>query len=187
MDASSDYDDHQLIAEISSGNMEAVTRFYQRHEARVYRYALSKLNDNFAAADILNDVMLEVWRSASRFEGRSKVTTWLLSIAHNKIVDLWRKKGRREFTEYEESMADESIDSDPELAAVGASDGKLLRICLAKLSPEHSEVLHLVFFEDLAYSEIAEITGVPEGTVKSRVFHARSLMKKQLAHAMRLS
>jgi len=176
--------DQQLIEAIAAGDMNAVTEFYQRHEARVFRYASSKLSDSFAAADILNDVMIDVWRSAGRFQGRSKVSTWLLGIAHNKVMDHWRKKGGREFTEIDDSAVDDSPEVNPEAALAAASDGKLLRLCLAKLKDEHREILHLIFFEDLGYNEIAEIINVPEGTVKSRAFHARAMMKKQLAHAM---
>jgi len=177
--------DEALLTAIAAGDNDAVSTFYLRHEARVYRYALSKLGDSFAAADILNDVMLEVWKSASRFQGRSKVTTWLLGIAHHKVVDHWRKQGARDYTELDENLADDSSGANLEQLATAASDGKLLHACLAKLSAEHREILHLVFFEELGYSEIADIIEVPEGTVKSRAFHARNLMKKQLANAMR--
>lgn len=178
-------DDTQLLARIAQGDMDAITVFYQRHEARVYRYALSKIGDTFAAADVLNDVMMQVWRGAAKFEGRAKVSTWLLGIAHNKVVDHWRKVGGREFTELDDNLEDESTGADPERLSLAASDGKLLNECMAKLKPEHREILHLVFYEELGYSEIAEIIQVPEGTVKSRVFHARTLIKKQLAHATR--
>ena len=185
MDALQERDDQQLLDAIAAGDMQAVTHFYQRHHLRVYRYVLSKLNDSFAAADILNDVMLEVWKSASRFEGRAKVTTWLLGIAHHKVLDHWRKQGNREFVELDDAMKDDSPNADMEYVLAAARDKKLLRECMAKLSAEHREVLHLVFFEELNYSEIADIVQVPEGTVKSRVFHAKNLMKKQLAGAMR--
>jgi len=178
--------DQQLLTEIANGDMNAVTVFYQRHESRVYRYAMTKVSDSSVASDILNDVMMQVWRSAAKFEGRAKVTTWLLGIAHNKVVDHWRKLGKREYTELDENMEDDTTSGvNPAHATEAASDGKLLRTCLAKLKPEHREILHLVFFEELGYSEIANIIDVPEGTVKSRVFHARNLMKKQLANATR--
>lgn len=178
-------DDNLLIQAIADGDSEAVSEFYRRHESRVYRFALAKLKDQFVAADVLNDVMLEVWRSAGKFEGRAKVSTWLLGIARNKILDHWRKKGSREFTEVDDSLEDESENINPENASAAASDGKLLRACMAKLKEEHREILHLVFFEELGFSEIAEIIQVPEGTVKSRAFHARSQMKQQLVRAMR--
>jgi RNA polymerase sigma factor, sigma-70 family len=185
MSATPDWSDEQLIQAIANDNMEAVNEFYRRHENRVYRYALSKLGDSFAAADVLNDVMLEVWRCSAKFEGRAKVTTWLLGIAHNKIIDLWRKQGAREFTEVDENMVDESESTNPEKVNAAASDGKLLRQCMAKLKEEHREILHLIFFEELGFTEIANIMQVPEGTVKSRAFHARAQMKIQLTRAMR--
>ncbi len=177
-------DDTQLLAAIAAGDMPAMTAFYRRHESRVYRFVLSKLNDSFAAADILNDVMMEVWKSAGRFAGRSKVTTWLLGIANHKVLDHWRRKGAREFTELNEHMADESPAANIEQTIDAASDGKLLHLCMNRLSAEHREVLHLVFFEELGYTDIAGIINVPEGTVKSRVFHAKDLLKKQLAKAV---
>ncbi|MFT5084172.1 MAG: RNA polymerase sigma-70 factor (ECF subfamily) [Lentisphaeria bacterium] len=178
-------DDVDLLLAIASSDMEAISEFYRRHEARVMRYAMSKLSDSFAAADILNEVMLEVWKSAARFQGRAKVTTWLLGIAHNKVVDHYRKKGGREYSELDEAMPDDSPHADPEQMVSSASDSKLLHTCIDKLSSEHREILHLVFFEELGYSEISAIIQVPEGTVKSRVFHARNLLKKQLAYTMR--
>lgn len=185
MNVESIQEDEGLLTAIAAGDMNAVTNFYKRHEARVYRFALSKMGDQFAAADILNDVMLEVWRSAASFQGRAKVTTWLLGIAHNKVVDYWRKKGAREFTEVDENLEDESAQASPEALTEAASDSKMLRACLAKLKDEHREILHLIFFEELGFSEIAEIIQVPEGTVKSRAYHAREQMKQQLARAMR--
>jgi len=185
MNATSTRDDEQLIQAIANGDMDAVSEFYRRHEARVYRFVLSKTGDSFVTADILNDVMLEVWRSAGKFQGRAKVTTWLLGIAHNKILDYWRKKGAREFTEMDENMEDESEGASPEQVTAAASDVKLLRACMAKLKDEHREILHLIFYEELGFGEIAEIIQVPEGTVKSRAYHARMQMKQQLARAMR--
>ncbi len=175
--------DEELIAAIADEKMDAVEEFYRRHEARVYRFALSKLGDSHTAADILNDVMLEVWRSAGKFQGRAKVTTWLLGIAHHKIIDHWRKVGGREFTEVDESLVDESETSSPEHVNAAASDGKLLKACMEKLKDEHREILHLIFYEELNFGEIAEIIQVPEGTVKSRAYHARMQMKQQLLRA----
>lgn len=173
--------DEQLLGAMAGGEMAAMTVFYHRHEMRVYRYLLSKLNDSFAAADILNEVMLEVWRSAGRFGGRSKVTTWVLGIANNKVLTYWRKQGRREFTDVDENLTDDTPAADLEQALAAVQDGEVLHASMQALSPPHREILHLVFFEELDYAEIASILQVPEGTVKSRVYHAKNLLKKQLA------
>src|SRR5690554_5763593 len=91
--------DEQLLLAMAGGELDAMNAFYHRHETWLYRYLMAKLNDSFVAADLLNEVMLDVWRSAARFAGRSKVTTWMFGIAHNKVLSHWRKLGSREFTE----------------------------------------------------------------------------------------
>lgn len=187
MDTSLQETDEQLLHAMAGGDMEAMTAFYRRHETRVYRYLMSKLNDSFVAADLLNEVMLEVWRSATRFAGRAKVTTWMLGIANNKVLTYWRKLGKREFTDLDDNLTDETPAADLEQALSAVQDGEVLRAGLQTLSPPHREVLHLLFFEELDYAEIASILKVPEGTVKSRVYHAKNLLKKQLARATRSS
>lgn len=179
--------DEHLLHAMAGGDTEAMTVFYRRHETRVYRYLMAKLNDSFVAADLLNEVMLEVWRSATRFAGRAKVTTWMLGIANNKVLTHWRKQGAREFTEVDDNLPDDTPAADLEQALAAVQDGDVVRAAMQTLSPPHREVLHLVFFEELDYAEIAGILQVPEGTVKSRVFHAKNLLKKQLARAMRSS
>lgn len=185
MENSSQDSDEQLLRTMAVGDTAAMTAFYRRHETRVYRYLLSKLNDSYTAADLLNEVMLEVWRSATRFAGRSKVTTWMLGIAHNKVLTHWRKQGAREFTELDENLTDDSPAADLEQAMSAMKDARVLRACMQDLSSSHREILHLVFFEELDYAEIASILQIPEGTVKSRVYHAKNLLKTQLARAMR--
>ncbi|HIC81453.1 MAG TPA: sigma-70 family RNA polymerase sigma factor, partial [Kiloniellaceae bacterium] len=72
---------------MANGDQTALDDFYRQYEGRVYRFIRSKLNDSFDAADVLNEVMFEVWRSAGRYEGRSAVSTWVLGIAHHKAID----------------------------------------------------------------------------------------------------
>lgn len=178
-----DRPDSELIAAIADQDMPALSEFYRRHQKRVYHFLLSKLNDPFTASDLLNDTMLDVWRSAGRFEKRARVTTWLLGIANHKVLDLWRQQGRRRTTELEETMIDDSPGADIEALTLAARDRQRLARGMARLSPEHREILHLVFFEELNYEEISRIIDIPEGTVKSRVYHAKKLIKQHLASA----
>ncbi|HEY7884697.1 MAG TPA: sigma-70 family RNA polymerase sigma factor [Cellvibrionaceae bacterium] len=173
-----------LLAAIARKDQSAIAAFYRLYESSVYRFVLSRLNDSHAAADILNEVMMEVWKSADKFEGRSKVRTWLLGIAHFKVLDHYRARKKHEHEEVDDQLPDESPGAQQEQLLSAAQDARLLQQAMAKLSPEHREVLHLAFFEDLNYSEIGEIFGVPEGTVKSRIFHAKKLAKKQLERLM---
>lgn len=178
-----DRQDNELLNAIADQDMRALSEFYRRHQSRVYHFVLSKLNDPFTSNDLLNDIMLEVWRSAGRFQGRAQATTWLLGIAHHKVLDLWRQQGRRHFTELDETMIDESPDADIEALTLAVRDKERLAECMARLSSEHREILHLVFFEELDYSDIGRIVDIPEGTVKSRVHHAKKLIKQYLTDA----
>ena len=178
--------DEQLLHAMAGEDMDALGEFYRRHESRVYRYLVTRLNDSATAADLLNDVMLDVWRGAARFAGRSKVTTWMLGIAHHKVLNHWRRQGSRVFTEVDETLEDESESANLEKALSAVQDAERLRECLGKLSDAHREVIHLVFFEELDYAEIATVMGVPEGTVKSRVHHAKNRLQQLLVRSLKV-
>ncbi len=169
-----------LLARIADGSEQALAHFYKSFHARVYAFVLRRLNDPAEASDILNEVMLEVWRSASRFESRSQPLTWVLGIAHHKVLDALRRRGRRQTEELDESLADEDAPSASDLMNA-AQNAAFLRHCLDRLSDAYRMVMHLAFFEDLPYPEIAEIVECPLGTVKTRVFHAKRLLKECLS------
>jgi RNA polymerase sigma-70 factor (ECF subfamily) len=174
-----DEKDRQLLKGIVAGDQSAMRDFYNAHESRIYAYATNKLNDTHAAADIVNEVMIAVWKGADKYQGKSKVRSWLLRIAHYKVVDVYRKNGRAEMTELDEALPDEENVSTLEI--VGALENrKYINECLERLSDSHREVIHLSFFEDMAYADVATIMGCPEGTVKTRMFHARQLLKRCL-------
>lgn len=171
-----------LIARMARGDERALAEFYDAFHGRVYAFALRVVREPADAAEVLNEVMLEVWRRAAQFEGRSRALTWVLGIAHHKSID--RVRGRR--AQYvDEAALDAVADDAPPAVEVLArlEDGERLRECLERLSEAHRRVLHLAFFDDLAYPEIAEVVGVPLGTVKTRAFHAKQLLKACLAGA----
>ncbi len=175
----------QLLQRIASGNEAALADFYRLYEARIYRFAQARLNDPFAAADILNEVMLEVWKQAGHFEGRSKLSTWLLGITRHKVLDRLRLRQRSHPSQHQElddRLADESPSHEAVIAA--ARDAERLRQCLDRLPDSQREVLHLAFYEDLGYREIASLVDCPEGTVKSRVYHAKEALKRCLSRLM---
>lgn len=113
-----------------------------------------------------------VWNEADRFEGRSKATTWILGIARNLSHNLLRReaRGTRE-------LDPPAVGEDP---GPPAERAVLIDAAVARLSPRLREVLHLVFYEELTLREVAEILGIPEGTVKSRMHHARKTLAKEL-------
>jgi RNA polymerase sigma-70 factor (ECF subfamily) len=171
--------DQQLLIQIAAGSQSAMEQLYQHFESRLYHFALNRLHDSFEAADVVNEVMLQVWRGAARFQGRSKVSTWVFGIAHNKIVDRLRKLGRARLDEIDPQQPDEDAPMLADVVAAVEASGRL-RECIERLSDAHRQVVHLAFFEDLPYPEIAEILACPQGTVKTRMFHARRQLKQCL-------
>jgi RNA polymerase sigma-70 factor (ECF subfamily) len=173
-----------LLARIAQGQKAAFEQFYDAFYARVYAFALRHLRNPADAAEVLNEAMLEVWRSASRFEGRSKPLTWVFGITHHKVIDRLRRRHKEHHEEFDEELAPELADeTQPSAldALARAENAEQVRRCLERLSGAHRLVVHLAFFEDLSYPEIAEIVGCPVGTVKTRMFHAKEHLKRCLA------
>lgn len=176
MTAHDDQTDSALLAAMAQGDERALESFWHRHQKRVYGFALQRLGEPADAADVLNDVMLTAWHQAGRFEGRSRVTTWLLGIAHHRVLDRLRARGRQRWAPLEH--APEDIDSDPShQAAQGSEYAAGLTACMRRLPPNQRDVVHLAFVEELSYPDVSRILDIPEGTVKTRMFHARKALK----------
>ncbi len=172
-------DDRALIDRIAGGDKRAMRAFYERHSGSLQKFVALRLADPFEAADIVQEAMLEVWRGAGRFEGRSSVKSWLYNIARNKAVDRIRQKSRTPLGEPDAEVPDEA--PDPLAVTEALEEAARLKACMAELRAEHRAVLHLAFFQDLAYAEIAEIENCPVGTVKTRIHHAKRLLMHCLA------
>lgn len=152
---------------------------YLAHEQHVRAFVGSRLRDEAEASDIVHDTMLSVWRGAAGFAGRSAVRSWIFTLARNKVADHVRKQARVSLAEPDETAPSEEPDAE---AVVGAAqDADRVRSCVAALSDRHRAVVHLAFYEDLTYAKIAEIEGTPEGTIKTRIFHAKKLLMRCLS------
>lgn len=119
---------------------------FARHHVRIFRFVLRLLRDEMAAEDVIGEVFLDVWRQASRFEGRSAVSTWLIAIARFKALSMLRKR-RDDALDEETAESIEEPSDDPERAVAKQDKGAKLRACLAALSPEHREVIDLVYYQ----------------------------------------
>lgn len=173
-------EDTDLIRRVGAGDRAALKTLYERHSDALYKFLRYRLRDPFEASDVTQEVFLEIWRAAARFEGRSSPRTWIFGIARNKAVDRMRR-GAREASvpDPDTEIPDEA--PDPETIAVRASDAARLRTCISGLSDTHRSAIHLAFYEELPYAEIATIEGVPIGTIKTRVLHAKRLLMHCLA------
>lgn len=173
---------YELIKRVADGDRAALADLYRTLEKPVYRFILSRLNDPFESSDILHDVFMEVWRSASRFEGRSKVQTWIFGIAHRKVIDRHRKAGRTSLTDAPPDIIDDADSA--ETCIVASQDAAQVHHCMAQLSEEHRSAISLAFWEDMSYREIASVCDTAEGTIKTRIFHAKKLLMRCLSKLM---
>jgi RNA polymerase sigma-70 factor (ECF subfamily) len=170
--------DLEVIKQIAGGDKRALETLYTRHSGRTFKFLLRLAANRSAAEDLTHDVFLEIWKSAGRFEARSSVGTWILSIARFKALDARRKQ--RSLTEHDLPARAEPT---PEMTAMKESTGNYMRECLAQLSAEHQEIIDLVYFHEKSVAEVSLILGIPENTVKTCMFYARKNLKEHLLAA----
>jgi RNA polymerase sigma-70 factor, ECF subfamily len=174
--------DEILIGRIAQGDRLAMQVLFARHHVRVYRFVLRLVGNAAVAEDLISEVFLDVWRQADRFEGRSAVSTWLFAIARFKALSSMRRKPDEELDEEAASAVEDTAD-DPEITIQKKDKGTALRKCMQALSPEHREVIDLVYYHEKSVEEVAKIIGIPEATVKTRVFYARKKLSELLKAA----
>src|SRR4030088_616574 len=172
--------DEMLLEGIAAGGRNAMHILYSRHNVRVYRFVLRIVRDTTMAEDLVSQVFLGVGRAANQFEGRSQVSTWLLSIARFKALTALRQRRHEDIDQ--EDMLEIADEADTPEASLNRSDtSAILRACVAKLSPAHREIINLVYYHEKTVEEVGAIIGIPQSTVKTRMFYAR----KQLADLLK--
>jgi RNA polymerase sigma-70 factor (ECF subfamily) len=164
--------DDMLVARIGEGDRLAMQTLFARHRTPVYRWLLRFVGNETLAEDLVSDVFLDVWRQASRFEGRSSVSTWLMAIARFKAISARRRRADAELDDVVESTVADTAD-DPAVVLEKKNRDETLRAALTRLSAEHKEIIDLVYYHEKSVDECAQIIGVPSGTVKTRMFYAR--------------
>jgi RNA polymerase sigma-70 factor (ECF subfamily) len=174
--------DESLIRRIAAGDQLAMRTLFARHRIPLYRWLLRIVRDETTAEDLLSDVFLDVWRQAASFQGRASVSTWLLAIARYKALSARRARVDAQLDERIASTVADPADN-PEAALQEKNRSKMLRDSLASLSPEHGEVIDLVYYHGKSVKEVADIIGVGEATVKTRMFYARRKLASLVAVA----
>ena len=172
--------DEMLVARIAAGDKLAMQVLFARHRTPIYRWLLRFVGNKTVAEDLLSDVFFDVWQQAGRFEGRAAVTTWLLSIARFKALSARRRRTDAALDETIETTVADSAD-DPEIALQKKGRNERLRQSITKLSPEHREIIDLVYYHEKSVDDAADILGIPRATVKTRMFYARKKLA-ELVH-----
>ncbi len=166
-----------LLKEIGEGSEAAMREVYRAYSRKIYAYVLNNLRDPGEAEEIVVDTMHEVWKHPDRFRGQSKFSTWLIGIARYKMLTALRER-EAEHDEIDEEMPADGPGTFELLAQKQRREG--VQRCMDKLSHEHRECLHLVFYEGMTVGEVALVQHCPENTVKTRLFHARQKIKNCL-------
>jgi len=168
-----------LLQRIGHGDRNAFAQLFKELQQPLFCYLMKLLRDRDATEEVLNETMLEVWRQAARFEGRSLATTWIFSIAHNLAVSRLRK--RRDIAlDEEQAMMIEDESPTADIGVEKKDVSRLVERLMNKLSAEHREILHLAYWQELSVLQIADMLQLPPSTVKTRMFYARLRLKALL-------
>jgi RNA polymerase sigma-70 factor (ECF subfamily) len=179
------HDDRRLIADVIAGNSAAFGELVARYQDRLFNVAYRVLDNTEDAADVVQEVFVNAYQSLRAFKGDSELFTWLYRIAFNTAISFKRRRRRVmriDGTSDDGGLdpEDRSLDTAPEAQLERTEDERVLAEAMAKLSPEHRTVLVLKDIDGLKYEDIAEVMGVPIGTVRSRLHRARLELKSLL-------
>ncbi len=172
-------EDARLLGLVVEKDLRAFEELYRAYHPRLTRFLTNVLRRAHLVEEVLNDTMLVVWRHPERYNGKSKVSTWIFAIAFRKAL----KAIKRSDDPVEDKHAEqrESGEAGPEQQVGRHQVQQVLMDAINELSAEHRAVVDLTYFHEIGYREIAEIMDCPVDTVKTRMFHARRHLKKKLA------
>jgi RNA polymerase sigma factor (sigma-70 family) len=188
MDLSAETDEN-LMMRFGRGEAAAFEALYSRHEARVFRYLFRQLRDQAGADDVMQDVWFSVARNAQRYQPDAKFTTWLFTLAHNRMIDVIRKRRpQQSLDDVGESEDGSSLQDrlpadgrdEPERRTQSLQEADALLAAVAKLPADQRSAFLLQAEADLSLEDIAAATGTNFETVKSRLRYARAKLKQLL-------
>lgn len=171
--------DTLLLKRISDGDRQAFTEIYLSYQPRLIKFCSRILkNDVALAADIVDEALIEVWKSAGSFSGRSQPSTWIHSITRFRLIGYLRKnKELVQSNDFDwKDIEDQTLLPDEEMMI--SERNKKIVSHLSKLSDKHREVIELVYFKEFSIKNIAKMLNISENTVKTRMFYARGKLKE---------
>ena len=171
-----------LTAVVERGDMVALQGLFDRYRSQIYQTAIGIVRDAHLAEEVMQDCFYRLYRYANRIDGSSPIAPWLYRVTVNLCYSRLKKR-RRHWTEPFHELAERlwaGPRSAPEYIAEQGETQSVIRATLERLSPQHRAVLVLHYFHDYSLAEIAAILECPEGTVKSRLFYARKVLREQL-------
>lgn len=178
--------DRAAIRAVANGSGDAVAELYDRYGGTVYGLALRVLGQPDLAEEIVQDVFAQVWRDAGRYDAnRSTVAGWIVMLTRTRAIDRLRaRKARPDLQRPVDTTEAAPLASPavtPEVSTLAAEDTRLVRGALARLPDQFRSLVELAYYEGLSHSEIAARTGIPIGTVKTRLRSAMGTLRSVLA------
>ena len=188
--------DLTLVAKSQAGDYRAFDDLVLRHRGRVYAMIQNMVKNEADSWDLSQEVFVKVWKALPKFEARAKFTTWLYRIVHNVVYDWMRKRKLQSAGEFDDTLmkanqiavgarTTPSQNARPD-EALGNEELRIkIEEAMAKLTPEHQEIVLLREVQGMDYKEIAEILEISMGTVMSRLFYARKKLQGLLSDEAR--
>lgn len=168
--------EYNLLARVAKKDIKAFEALYKLLSQSVFNYLFRLLQNRESAEDILMEVFSAVWKSAINFKGKSRVKTWIFGIARNLAFNEIRKKRPLNYDFIDDTLKDKESNK----AIKGFENSEYIQKALLSLTSKHREILDLVFFHEIKYTQIAELLSIPVNTVKTRVYNAKAALKTQI-------
>ncbi len=171
--ANRELEERALLELIAAKDRDALSDLYSQYHARLFKFVFRMTRSYSAADELVNDIMLAVWRGAGKFRGDSKPSTWIFGIAYRQAL---KRLSRKQLT----IASHLDVDQLPDTQSKAVEQEDWVRQGLETLPAAQRLAMELVFFLGLSYEEVAAVTECPVNTVKTRMFHARRKLKEQL-------
>lgn len=173
--------DHELVAKALQGNQKAFRAIVERHHATAYAVVRAILGDHDDVEDVLQNVYVKVYRGLAGFRGEARLSTWIYQIARNEAINAARRR-RPDSQPIEEVAVPAPESANPEAVCGKQELGRQMEIAMAGLEENYRMALELRYMGERSYEEIAEIMGLPLGTVKTYIHRGKAQLKRALTH-----
>jgi len=166
-------EERELLARIAVREREALAELYRRYHGRLFKFIYRMTGSHSTSDELVNDIMLVVWKGAASFRGDSRVSTWIFGIAYRQAL---KRLSRKQVSVAPDTDPDDFADQQ----ATSIEQEDWIRCALERLPAAQRLAVFLVFYVGLSYEEVADVTDCPVNTVKTRMFHARKKLKEHL-------
>lgn len=168
--------DHHLMLAVRDGDLDKLGILFGKYQKQLYNFFLKQTRDPQTSEDMVQDAFMKMLKYRHTYRGEGRFATWMFSIAHNALIDLFRKNKRRAESVYEADLPDglepASESPNPEELTIRSHQHEILHRALDMLTPDKREALILSRFHDMKYEEIGRIMGCKTGTIKARIHFA---------------